>query len=270
MYKRQALCSEFQTSIDEWDLVLPLAEYAINHRRRDILGGRSAVEIMTGRLPRTPVDLICWSGPDMKEAVEMRLPAERADAYMDRLAASLDLMHEQVRSKADHDRRMHARREARKGHAMRFETGDYVMVCAEDNQANIKRHAKNMVFWQGPYEVLGLVDGNPTQVRVRLVGQEAEAGIDWKKCFRIASSTLPISQAVQDAALHDLQKFKVEAFVAWGFMDDGTVSLKVRWQGFDESEETWEPMAQLYADVKVMVDKYVATVNDDSLTAALD
>ena len=39
--------------MDEWDAVLPLAKYTINHRTRDILGGRNAVEVMTARAPRT-------------------------------------------------------------------------------------------------------------------------------------------------------------------------------------------------------------------------
>ena len=63
---------------------------------------------MTGRQPRTPVDLAVWSGPDLKNATEMRLPAERADAYMDRLTQSLALMHERVRDKDQHDRRVRA------------------------------------------------------------------------------------------------------------------------------------------------------------------
>ena len=29
-----------------------------------------------------------------------------------------------------------------------------------------------------------------------------------------------------------------------------------RWQNFDEDERTWEPLGQLYDDVKVMVEKY--------------
>ena len=144
------------------------------------------------------------------------------------------------------------------------------MVTAADNQANIKRHGKIMVKWQGPYEVMGLLDGAPNKIRVRLVGTERIASVSWRRTRRIASSHLSITQAIQDAALHDLQKFKVREFVDWGFADDGTVVLKVSWQGFDTSEDTWEPLEQLYADVKVMVDKYVAAVNNDDLTAALD
>ena len=35
-------------------------------------------------------------------------------------------------------------------------------------------------------------------------------------------------------------------------------------------KDTWEPLEQLYADVKVMVDKYVTSAENDDLTAALD
>ena len=67
----RALCSELQIAVDEWDLVMPLAEYAINHRRRDILGDRSAVEIVTGRQPRTAADLTLYSGTKLKDAEEL-------------------------------------------------------------------------------------------------------------------------------------------------------------------------------------------------------
>ena len=108
------------------------------------------------------------------------------------------------------------------------------------------------------------------KVQVRLVGQDDIATVSWKRVYRLAGPGITITQAVQDAALHDLQKFKVEAFVDWGFADDGSVVLKVRWQGFDDSEDTWEPLEQLYADVKVMIDKYVAATDNDDLTAARD
>ena len=45
--------SELQVTEDEWDTVLPLTECVINHRVRDILGGHSAVEVMTGLMSRT-------------------------------------------------------------------------------------------------------------------------------------------------------------------------------------------------------------------------
>ena len=265
----RALCSEFQASVDEWDLVLPLTEHAINHRRLSILGDRSAVEIMTGRQPRTPVDLAAWSGPNLKEAKEMRLPAQRADAYMDRLAESLALMHERVRDRDQHDRRVRAMREARRGHAMHFRRGEYVMVAAEGNQANVQRHSKVMVKYQGPYECMGLDSDDPDKVLVRLVGQDDVAKVSWRRVFRIAGPEMTVTQAAQDSALHDLQRFKVESFVDWGFANDGTVVFKVHWRGFAEDEDTWEPMAQLDDDVEVLVGKFVEETDNPDLTQAL-
>jgi len=126
-----------------------------------------------------------------------------------------------------------------------------------------------MVKWQGPYECMGLAEGDPDKVLVRLVGQDDVAKVSWRRVYRIAGPTMPITQAVQDSALHDLQKFKVESFQDWGFGDDGAVVLKVRWRGFGADEDTWEPMAQLDEDVEVMVGQYVEGVGNADLTQAL-
>ena len=67
--------------VAEAHTAVPLAEYAINHRRRDILANRSAVEIVTGREPRTAADLTLYSGTKLKDAVELTLPHERVAKY---------------------------------------------------------------------------------------------------------------------------------------------------------------------------------------------
>ena len=119
-------------------------------------------------------------------------------------------------------------REARRGHAMFFRRGDYVMVTVEKNQTNVTRHSKAMVKYQGPYDCMGLVDGDPDKVQVRLVGQDDVVRVTWRRVFHIAGPDMTITQPVQDSALHDLQKFKVESFEDWDFANDGSVVFKVR------------------------------------------
>ena len=75
---------------------------------------------------------------------------------------------------------------------------------------------------------------------------------------------------VQNTALHDLQRFLVESIDQWRLKDDGTVELLIRWQGYDESERTWEPLAQVYEDVEVITQKYVQDTDHPTLTTALD
>ena len=48
------------------------------------------------------------------------------------------------------------------------------------------------------------------------------------------------------------------------------MKLLIRWQGYDESERTWEPLAQVYEDVEVMTQKYVDETDHPTLTQALD
>ena len=62
---------------------------------------------------------------------------------------------------------------------------------------------------------------------VRLVGQGDVVKVSWRRVFQIAGPDMTIIQAVQDSALHDLQRFKVESFEDWGFADDGSVVFKV-------------------------------------------
>ena len=88
--------------------------------------------------------------------------------------------------------------------------------------------------------------------------------------IRIAGPGLFVSQAVQNSALHDLQRFLVQSIDQWRVKDDGTVELLIRWQGHDESERTWEPLAQVHEDVEVITQKYVVDTAHPTLTAALD
>ena len=62
VYTIRAILSEFEMPIDEWDEVVPLIQYVINHRPRDRLGGRSPIEVMTGRTQKMALDLALWVG----------------------------------------------------------------------------------------------------------------------------------------------------------------------------------------------------------------
>ena len=63
-----------------------------------------------------------------------------------------------------------------------------------------ERHSKAMVKWQGPYECMGLADGDPDKVLVRLVGQDDVVRVSWRRVYRIAGPDMAITQAVQDSA----------------------------------------------------------------------
>ena len=104
---------------------------------------------------------------------------------------------------------------------------------------------------------------------MKLVGQDDTANVHWRRCRRIAGPGITVTQAVQNSALHDLQRFIVDVIDDWGFNEDGSAMLHVQWRGFDETEATWEPLEQLNEDVPEKVAAYVKDTAAPALTEAL-
>ena len=259
----RALLSEFRSAVDEWDLVLPVVEFIVNHRPRDVLGGRSAIEVSTGRRPKNALELVLWKGLKIKGATKMKTTTARVDEFCNKLVKSLGRLHEEIANEAERKQRKKTARQARNP-GIRFCEGDLVMVSAVKNAANVQRHSKLMVLWQGPYQVVDVV--SPTTLNVQNVGGGKVVPVSWRKCKRLGGPELKVSDAVKTAAIHDLQKFLVEDLLAWKGKK-GAVKLQVKWRGYEEV--TWEPLENLYEDVPYLVRKYVEGVNSAALTAAL-
>ena len=115
----------------------------------------------------------------------------------------------------------------------------------------------------------GTADG-PSKFSVRLVGTADVKDVRWQKMIRIVGPDLFVSQAVQNSGLHGLQRFLVESIYDWRVETDDTAKVLIKWQGYGESERTWEPLAQVYEDVSVITKKYVTEVNNETLTETLD
>ena len=260
----RSLTSEFRASVDEWDLVLPVVELVINARKRDVLGGRSAVEIMTNNQPASTINLAIWSGVKMKTARKMVAKTSLVERHCAKLQRSLQRLHEAVADLTEAKRRRKALRAADKP-GLRFNVGDYIMVPAEDTQANPVRPSKLNVHWQGPYEVVRA--NSATEYDVRLIGDTDTATVHWRKMRRIAGSAYTPTEEDIASALHDRQKFFVDKFVDW-LVDDGEVELFVHWRHHGDEARTWEPLLQLTEDVPVLVDKYVKAVGNATLTQA--
>ena len=106
-----------------------------------------------------------------------------------------------------------------------------------------------------------------TEYDVRLIGDTQTATVHWRKMRRIAGSSFVPTEEDVASALHDRQKFFVDHFVDW-LIDDDEVELYVHWRHHGEEARTWEPLLQLTEDVPVMVQKYVDSVHNATLTRA--
>ena len=257
LWTTRALLSELGYSATDWTLVHPLINMVLNHRERDVLCGKTPIEVMMGRAPTTPINLALWDGVTLKDAQGTVVTYERVAKYVSDLAAALDALHQKVSDRGEQQRLKHAAKVANDKRGLQFEIGDLVMVTAWGNSAHVKRGSKLCPTWQGPYEVVNPI--SPTSYQVRLLGRpnKEPKPVHWTRMKRFGDAGFDVSERLVRTAVNDCQKFDVQEFVGWREGDDKSIELKVRWEGFEPQDDTWQGLEGLFEDVPAMVRKYL-------------
>lgn len=126
LWTTRALLSELGYTATDWMKVRPLINLVLNYREREVLNGRTPIEVMTGHAPRTPLQVVMWNGVTLKDAKGVDVEWKRVDKYMDQLSTALDDLHQQVKDKAQQARLKKAARAANAKRGLQFEMGDLV------------------------------------------------------------------------------------------------------------------------------------------------
>ena len=216
---------------------------------------------MTGRAPDMALDLVLWTGHNLKDGSAIEAGVEQVDKHCGRIAASLDTMHEQIKDAELVRQRKKAANEARNPHAHRFEVGDLVMVAGANTAVNPVCTEKARVRWQGPLEVVTVEAEQPSILHLRLLGDPETVKakpVHWTRCKRFAGKEFDATPRMIKSAQHDLAKFKIRDFVAWRVGPKGSVQLLVAWYGFEDDENTWEDVERLLEDAPYRVRNYLA------------
>ena len=190
-------------------------QYTVNHRPRKFLGGRSPIEVMTGRAPDQALDLVLWTGVKLEDASVVEAGIEQVDKYCDKLQASLDVMHQEISDSELMCQRKKVVAEVNSRLAHRFEVGDLVMVTVAKTSVNAKCTEKPRLRWQGPFEVTSTPPGEPSVLHVRLLGDPdtvKPVGVHWTRCKRFAVKEFTRTPQLIKSAQHDFAKFKIQSF----------------------------------------------------------
>ena len=143
----RVLLSEKELMLEEWEDVIPLINFGLSHINRPVLGGRTPLEVMTGRKPRSAVDIVLWCGKYLKDATNITANLDMVKKHCEDLEKAVDAIHTEITDKTMLRLRKQCAREAqkkRKGdHA--FNVGDIVMVAGSNNSANVTRRTKIMM-----------------------------------------------------------------------------------------------------------------------------
>ena len=132
----------------------------------------------------------------------------------------------------------------------------------------VQQHKLQMT-WTGPHEVLRAVNPFVYSVRpcVRDQGNWRPMTVHVVRMRRFANAPLGTpadAEAIERAARQDYPDNIPKRIVAHRAQRRG-LELKVRWLGFDATHDTWEPVANMAADVPDMVEAYLYSKQGDAV-----
>ena len=240
----EALRTVVGAHYDRWDEFLPLVEFGLNSAVSSRTG-MSPFQLTYGWTPKPPAAVAAnhtFANPGAEQFVQDA--QQRFQAAQDAIAmAQLKLVELMSRRRAP----------------VNLAVGDYVWLSSRN--VSLATPAKFTPPWLGPYQVLE-VRGNHARLDLPpTLGKRFDVvNFDRLRRFhqrdpRLGSTNLnPPPAFSRDGA----EFFVVEKILNHRTRPNGPREFLVRWQGYDDSWDSWEPEPQLRADVPLLVEQYLA------------
>eukprot|EP00300_Choanocystis_sp_HF-7_P042111 c8876_g2_i1.p1 GENE.c8876_g2_i1~~c8876_g2_i1.p1 ORF type:complete len:548 (-),score=66.37 c8876_g2_i1:54-1697(-) len=254
----RALLAENRMQPSDWSCLVPIVQSVLNSSPSPRLGGVSPREIMMGLPPMAPLE-IAYVRPDVEEVASLLVEVGPLVAkHLETLRAALSTLHAGVKKARD---RRTGRASKTVGEQVDFGVGDYVLVASVHPE-------KLRAFWRGPFQVAEQL--NKWVYGVRSVVSGEVKNVHACRLRKFADSQLNLSAELKLAAEYD-EEAVVEKVVDHRKAHEGLgYELRVRWLGFEDSEDTWEPLDTLFEDVPTVVRNYVDGAGDGALAETLE
>ena len=239
----RTLLAEATLPHERWPELVPVVQATLNATSSVGRGNRSPFEIMFGEQPPHPLDAVLGVDFGLDEEDDGITPSEAVAQHCTGLSEALEAMIPAVQAAQDR-RHQHNATRAENRPPPDFELGDFVLVLAQG-----RRH-KLQMRWLGPRRVVDTVSEFVYVVEDILTQKRTCVHVSRLK--RYADGDLNITVDVRDQVAYDEQGLCVEAIQRWKNTTAGIVLL-VRWLGFSEADDTWEPLNTLYVDIPDMI-----------------
>ena len=126
-------------------------------------------------------------------------------------------------------------------HTKGFQLNDYVLRTHPPSKASTGPPDKYAAYWRGPYKVVGKLDDNRYDVLNIVSMLFTTVHVKHLKDFIYdPKRTNPLNIAIKET-----DEFVVENIVDHRVADDGRMNWKVRWEGYGEDRDTWEPTSYI-------------------------
>ena len=221
------------------------------------MNGRTPIEVHNGIKPRSPLQLAFYEGVELANADEMTIQTDLVEGYCQELGDAMAELHEELHDAA---MRRYLKRLARAANKLpRLSVGDLVMVAIHG-----RRKHKNTFKWHGPFEVAAAQ--SRWVYKVRHIGDTgAGKPVHIQRIKRFSDNSLGQRAELSEMARRDTGLFTVHSLIGWREDGQGQLEIRVRWEGFEEDDDTWEAVDSLREDVPGLLNKFLRDRQHESV-----
>jgi hypothetical protein len=225
---------------DDWDQYLPFVAFAYNTSIHSSTG-RTPYELIYGQLPSLPSDIVEYiQEPKEIEAYHHRIINQFKKIRM-------EVKEHDIRAKEQYWKTINKNQKAHS-----YKEGDMVWLYAKSRVKG--KNPKLMKRWHGPFYIVRF----NSQDMVILKSQDnrlLKNAIHISRLKKYLSKIVPEeSIKLDDDDLELQEEYEVEKILDIR-INRGKRQYKVKWKGYGENENTWEPIENL-EHCKEMIEKY--------------
>ena len=232
---------------NDWDVYLPFVLFAYRTAYHSSVG-ETPFYLLYGREPRLPIDVAT------KLDLEERYPT--ASAYTNtiktRLSNAHKLVREYLQSVSDNRNQVGA------DYKTYYQPGDMVHVKFPQVKAGMKK--KLTPLWRGPYVVIKKTGPKNYFVKLKGSNQGINRSLSMLKPYNDPTSMLSQhnqqhqtseskndidTQAESKLDINEHEEYEVERIESHRINDKGEIEYHVKWKGYPQSRNTWEPESNL-------------------------
>lgn len=256
----RALLSEFKLRTTQWTEVHRIVQSVLNNTPSPHRNNIEPVTAFTGLPAGTPLLSISPRPP----AEELSITEIRARQLMqmESLRTSMDAVHKQIHdtARSRREQQRNSIRKKRSVHTVNFALGDYVLVAKREFMMGEKLSLR----WRGPKRIVGILSDYVFDVEDLRNGKVGPVHAQRLRFYHDAS--LNVTAELIEHVAHNEQGYEVQALKKIRFdLELKQFMLLVSWLGFEEHDNTWEPLQVLYEDVPEKVKSFLYTCSDKRL-----
>jgi hypothetical protein len=246
-----ALLSEWRMQENDWPLLVPIVQGIMNHAPSSRLGGRAPIEAYTGLDATRPLNTL--THPETKEVKSIEEVDENLKKELKLLALRRNEMHKNIARHAMKLRNQKRERinEKSKRKYPNFIKGDFVLVGIL-NKARQKLKAR----WMGPRRITEVHSDWVYEVEDLVTLKRENVHAERLKFY--SEHDLEITEELRNQIAHNEENFEIDAILDIKYNDEyNRYMILIKWKNFDDDENTWEFIEEIWETTKGVVKKYL-------------